>query len=143
MVQLFYRQCSYTYFLLALAFGPQFASGFSGNLASLRSRDGGLASFLTVKHASNLPNTEKTHTHDLLNVIISQVGYYNNTYNVCWCRRKVVKSLTKMLNYNTMLSCLSSIHSLCYEDKQNAGWIVMYDLNSIGSQYHYGVHLTA
>ena len=42
------------YFLLALAFGPQLGSGFSGNLASFWIRDGGLASFRTEKLASIL-----------------------------------------------------------------------------------------
>lgn len=47
-------QSSLTYFLLALAFGPQLDSGFSGKRASLRSREGGLASFLMSKQACSL-----------------------------------------------------------------------------------------
>ena len=43
-----------TYFLLALALGPQLASGFSGNRDNFSSRDGGLASLRTVKDASIL-----------------------------------------------------------------------------------------
>lgn len=62
-----------TYFLFALAFGPQFAWGFSGNLASFINLDAGLASFRTAKDASNLTKqwtkgltlgvNETVHTH--------------------------------------------------------------------------------
>ena len=50
------------HFLPAFAFGPQFARGFSGNLANFRSRDGGLASFLIAKLASTL-QLESVVTH--------------------------------------------------------------------------------
>ena len=39
------------YFLFALDFGPQFASGFSGNRVNLSSLEGGFASFLISKQA--------------------------------------------------------------------------------------------
>ncbi len=43
-----------TYFLLALALGPQLALGFSGNLASFSSREGGLASLRIAKETEIL-----------------------------------------------------------------------------------------
>ena len=42
---------TYLFLVMALAFGPQLASGFSGNLASLSDRDFGLAPGMTVKSA--------------------------------------------------------------------------------------------
>ncbi len=46
--------CTHAYFLLALALGPQFDSGFEGNLANFSSFDGGLASFRISNDASIL-----------------------------------------------------------------------------------------
>ena len=42
---------TYLFLVMARAFGPQLACGFSGNLASLSDRDFGLAPGITLKSA--------------------------------------------------------------------------------------------
>lgn len=63
------------HFLPALAFGPQFARGFSGNRANFRRRDGGLASFLISKLAFTLlKGREEQHTQKKEGATVSEMS---------------------------------------------------------------------
>ena len=53
------HRCSAAHLFLALAFGPQLAWGFSGNLASFSNLDGGLASLRMAKEAEILGDGDR------------------------------------------------------------------------------------
>ena len=68
------------YFLLALAFGPQFGSGFSGNLASFRTFEGGNASLHILNEAISLKYMNKKHI-----ICSNMIGYtFCNIYNIIY-----------------------------------------------------------
>lgn len=58
-----------TYFLLAFALGPQFASGFSGNRVNFSNLEGGFASFRISKHAWILKSNRQQMNRELSHVM--------------------------------------------------------------------------